>query len=121
MKKIGLIKNEEEYKNALDELEKLMHANIAGEKVDMERYTLLGLVVKHYENEHFPYDEPDPLALIDFILEQQGRDRNYLGREIGRNRVSEIFRGKRKISPRIAVKLHDELHVPGDVLIRAMA
>ena len=33
MKKIGLIKNEDEYKNALDELEKLMHANIAGKRL----------------------------------------------------------------------------------------
>jgi HTH-type transcriptional regulator / antitoxin HigA len=122
MKTGKLIKTEKEYHAALEEIEKLM---LSGDKKgahEDDMYELLTVLIKHYEDVHFPTLPPDPLEAILFRMEQAGLTRKDIEPYFGaRSRISEIFNRKRKISPKIAKKLHNGLNIPSDILIEAMA
>jgi HTH-type transcriptional regulator/antitoxin HigA len=122
MKITRLIKNEKEHHEALEEIEKLMLSVVKKGSHEEERYELLTVLIKHYEDVHFPTPPPDPVEAILFRMEQAGLTRKDIEPYFGaRSRISEIFHHKRKISPKIAKNLHKGLNIPADILIEAMA
>jgi HTH-type transcriptional regulator/antitoxin HigA len=122
MKTLTLIKNEKEYHAALEEIEKLMLSDVKKGSHEDDRYELLTVLIKHYEEVHFPTPTPDPVEAILFRMEQAGLTRKDIEPYFGaRSRISEIFNHKRKISPKIAKNLYKGLNIPSDILIEAMA
>ena len=72
-----------------------------------------------YEDAHFPMDLPDPIEAIKFRLEQQGVDKKALIGIIGnRSRVYEVLRRDRALSLTMIQKLHQQLKIPAEILIR---
>jgi HTH-type transcriptional regulator/antitoxin HigA len=62
---------------------------------------------------------PDPVEAIKFRMEQQGLARKDLEPLIGtRTRVAEILNGKRGLSIGMIRRLHDQLGISAEVLIR---
>lgn len=111
------IRNEGDYERALHRLEELFDAprgSAEGDELDV-----WATLMEAYEREHFPMDLPDPVAAIQFRLEQQGKDSWALvGLIGGRTRVYEVLQGKRPLSLSMIRTLHQKLGIPADVLIR---
>ncbi len=112
------IRSETEYRRALDEMERLWGAR-AGTP-DGDRLDILATLIAAYEAEHDPIDPPDPIEAIRFRMEQEGLTRKDLERILGgRSRVSEILNRKRGLSLRMIRRLHRELGIPAEILIRS--
>jgi HTH-type transcriptional regulator / antitoxin HigA len=112
--KIRILKNEADYEAALAEIEKLM----VSPEPDADRLELLALLVRYYEDKHYPIDLPDPVEAITFRMEQMGLTRKDLERYIGsRSKVSEVLNGKRRLSLSMIKALHDGLGIPAEVLL----
>ncbi len=111
------IKTEVDYRAALKEVETLMttEANTPeGEKLDV-----LVTLIEAYECKHFPLDLPDPVEAIKFEMEQKGLTVKDLEPMIGkRNRVYEILNHKRSLTLNMIRKLHRELGIPAESLIK---
>jgi HTH-type transcriptional regulator / antitoxin HigA len=111
------IRTEADYQAALAEIEGLWGARLdtpAGDRLDV-----LATLIDAYEAEHDPIDPPDPIEAIRFRMEQQGLTRKDLERMLGtRTRVSEILNRKRSLSIGMIRRLHAELGISADVLIR---
>jgi HTH-type transcriptional regulator/antitoxin HigA len=76
-------------------------------------------LIEAYEATHYPVEAPDPIAAIQFMMEQKGLQRRDLERAIGgRGRVSEIFNRKRPLTLPMIRALAPLLDLPADVLIR---
>lgn len=115
---IKLIKNEEDYNQALERLEEIFDAKNG--TVEGDELELLGILIDQYENEYFPIGLPDPIEAIKFRMEQMGYNQNDLANIVGlKSRASEILNRKRKLSLEMIRKLHEALHIPTDVLIQA--
>lgn len=111
------IRTEQDYRIALAEIEKLWGSASGTAKGD--RLDVLATLVDVYESEHFPMDPPDPVAAIKFRMEQQGLKRKDLEGIIGtRGRIAEVLDRKRGLSIAMIRKLHAELGIPAEVLIR---
>lgn len=111
------IRSEADYDAALAEIEKLWGARSGTPEGD--RLDVLATLVDAYEAEHVPMDPPDPIEAIRFRMEQQGLTRKDLERVLGtRTRVSEILNRKRSLSIGMIRRLHVELGISADVLIR---
>ncbi|HEY4125228.1 MAG TPA: helix-turn-helix domain-containing protein [Rhizomicrobium sp.] len=83
---------------------------------------MLATLIDLYETEHYPMDPPDPVEAIKFRMEQQGLTRKDLERMIGtRTRVAEVLNRKRSLSINMIRRLHEELGISADVLIRPSA
>lgn len=116
--KIRVIRDQDTYHAALRELERLMDANPAPGSARAEELELLALVIKSYEDAHYPATPPDPVEAIKFRLEQEGKKPSelepYLG---GREAVRGVLSRKRPLTLRMIRALHRHLGIPAEVLI----
>ena len=111
------IKNDADYRSALQSIEQLMMAEPdtpEGEKLDV-----LVTLVEAYEAKHFPMELPDPVEAIKFEMERKGLSVKDLEPMIGKsNRVYEMLNHKRSLTLRMIWKLHQGLGIPADSLIK---
>ncbi len=117
---LKLIKNKTQYGEAIDRIYVLMQKNLKAGSKESDELEILSLLVKEYENEHFPVPKPNPVEAIRFRMEQMQMTEADLSQVLGyRSRKSEILSGKRKLSLAMIRKLHEVLNIPAEVLIQA--
>lgn len=111
------IKTKADHRAALKEIEALMAAERdapAGERLDV-----LVTLVDAYERKHYPFDLPDPVEAIKFRMEQKGMTPKDLVPMIGRiNRVYEVLSRRRPLTLAMIQRLHSELGIPAESLIK---
>jgi HTH-type transcriptional regulator / antitoxin HigA len=111
------IRSEADYEAALVDAERLWGAKSgtpAGDRLDV-----LATLIDAYEAEHFPMDPPDPVEAIKFRMEQKGLTRRDLESIIGsRTRIAEVLNRRRGLSIGMIRRLHEQLGISADVLIR---
>ncbi len=111
------IRTKADYEAALGELEQLWGAKSGTPEGD--QLDVLATLIDAYESRHFPIDPPDPIAAIQFRMEQQGLTRKDLEPLIGtRARVAEVMNRKRSLSIDMIRRLHEKLGISAEVLIR---
>jgi len=116
--KLKPIKNENDYNQALERLEKIFDAKPGTKEGD--ELEILGILIDNYEKENFPIELPDPIEAIKFRMEQLDYSQNDLAEVIGlKSRASEILNKRRKLSLDMIRKLTEKLHIPSEVLIQA--
>jgi HTH-type transcriptional regulator/antitoxin HigA len=113
--RIRPIRTKADYRAALKEVERLWDAEPGtpdGDVVDV-----LATLIEVYEAEHFPIAAPDPIAAIEFMMEQKGLGRRDLEPAIGsRGRVSEVLTRKRPLTLPMVRALSALLDLPTDIL-----
>ncbi len=111
------IRTKADHKAALKEIESLMMAKFGSS--DGDKLDVLVTLVEAYENKHFPLDLPDPVEAIKFRMEQSGLSVKDLEPMIGKsNRIYEIFNHKRQLTLPMIRRLHSELGIPVESLIK---
>lgn len=111
------IKTKTAYRSALKEIESLMTAR--PNTAEGDRLDVLVTLVETYERKHFPMDFPDPVEAIKFRMEQMGlKPKDLVSMIGGLNRVYEILNRKRPLTLRMVWRLHKELGIPAESLIR---
>ncbi len=111
------IRSEADHGAALAEAERLWGSKTG--TPDGDRLDVLATLVDAYEGEHHPMDPPDPIEAIRFRMEQQGLTRRDLEGIIGtRTRIAEVLNRKRGLSIGMIRRLHEQLGISAEVLIR---
>ena len=111
------IRTEADYRTALKEVESLMTAG--PDTPEGERLDVLVTLIEAYEREHYPLELPDPIEAIKFVMEQRALTVKDLEPMIGRStRVYEILNRKRPLTLKMIWKLHTDLGIPAESLIR---
>ncbi len=117
MNEIKPIRSEPDYEAAVAEVERLWGARAGTREGD--RLDVLATLIDAYEAEHYLIDPPDPIEAIKFRMEQQGLSRKDLEGILGsRTRIAEVLNRRRGLSINMIRRLHDELGISADVLIR---
>lgn len=110
------IRTDVDYDAAVARITQLMGAKAGTAAAD--ELDVLATLVDVYESKRFPINTPDPIAVINFQIEQQGLTRKDLEPMIGsRARVSEVLTGKRALTLPMIRRLHAGLHIPVDILV----
>lgn len=113
---IKLIETEEEYNQAIAQIDLLFDAP-KGSK-EAKELDLLVLVVNKYEEENHPIDEPDPIEYIKIRMEEMGLKAADLVPYMGnKGNVSKVLNRKRGLSIEMIRNLNKGLGFPLDVLI----
>ena len=117
MKHVRPIKNEADYDAALEEIDRLMDARRGTAEGD--RLDVLVTLVEAYEERRWRVDAPDPIDAIKLRMEQRGLTRRDLESILGtKSRVSEILNRKRPLTVEMMRRLHDQLGIPAESLIK---
>ena len=115
--RIKPVRSEKEYEKTLARIDALMDA--APDSPEFEELDVLVHLVELYESRHEPMGYPNPLAAIEFRMEQADlRPRDLIPFIGSRAKVSEVLSGKRAITMPMARALHKHLGVPADVLLQ---
>lgn len=110
------IKNETDYRNALDRLEVIFDAPIDTKEGDEAE--ILSLMIENYENEHYPIEAPDPIEAIKIRMEELNlRQKDLVGIIGGKSRVSEILNRKKKLTVEMIRELERILQISASVLV----
>jgi HTH-type transcriptional regulator/antitoxin HigA len=111
------IRTEADYEAALEEIDRLMDALTGTPEGD--RLDVLTTLVEAYEAQHHPIEAPDPIAALEYFMEQRGITRADLVPLLGsRSRVSEILNRKRRLTIDMAWRLHSVLGLPAEAVIK---
>ena len=111
------IRSAADHRAALAEIDRLMRARkgkAAGDRLDV-----LVTLVEAWEARHVPIEAPDPIAAIQFMMEQKGLSRRDLEPAIGsRARVAEILNRRRALTLPMIRALRPLLDLPADILVQ---
>lgn len=110
------IKNEADYKLAIDRVETLWGAK--KESPEGDELDILVTLIESWEMKNYPILPPDPVEAIKFRMEQMNLTPADVAKIIGsRSRVSEILKRRRKITLKMAKALHKKLMIPAETFL----
>ncbi len=116
---IKVIKTQKDYNEALKDIESLMDRDPKVGSSEANKLELLSLLIKDYEDKHFPVEAPDPIEAILFRMEQGDLQPRALIPYIGsRSKVSEVLSRKRPLTLTMIRALHEGLGIPIKSLIK---
>jgi HTH-type transcriptional regulator / antitoxin HigA len=111
------IKTKRDHTAALKRVDELWNAKANSPEGD--ELEVLSTLIAVYENEHTPIEAPDPIEALKFRLDQMSITREELAKLLGgKNRVSEVLNGKRKLSFAMMKNLHKHLNIPAASFFR---
>ncbi|WP_420635197.1 helix-turn-helix domain-containing protein [Candidatus Palauibacter sp.] len=111
------IKNEADYDAALAKIDNLMGSTPGTPEGDA--LEILVTLVERFEAQHWAIDAPDPLALIEHVMEARGLRQKDLAAVIGSQpHASEVLNRRRSLSLAMIRALAAEWSLPADVLVR---
>lgn len=119
MMDIQPIRTKADHKAALKLVSKLVDLDPAPRTPDGDMLDVMSTLVAAYEAKHFPIEAADPIEAIKFRMDQQGLVPRDLEPMIGRlNRVYEVLARRRPLTLSMVWKLHKQLGIPAESLIR---
>ena len=112
------IRTDDDYRLALATVDSLWKHAVKG-SLEGDHLEIWHTLIHSYEREHYPIPPPDPIEAIKFRIEQMGIGRKGLVGILGsRARVAEVLAGTRALSIAMIRRLHQQLGIPADILIR---
>ena len=114
---VKIIKNEQEYDQALDRADDIFEA--VANTAEGDELELLLLVIKDYEDKHHPVPPPDPIEAIKLTMEEKGMNASDLTRQIGVSKgyVSQLLSRRKPLTASIMKALHKQLGIPAEILL----
>ncbi|MFI5016183.1 MAG: type II toxin-antitoxin system HigA family antitoxin [Hyphomicrobiales bacterium] len=117
-KMIRPLRSEADYDAALEEIEPYFEYEPKPDTPEADRFDLLALVIEDYEKKLWPIKPPDTIDAIRYRMEIGGYTQADLGRLLGsRQRASDILTRKRRLTMKMAWKLHRDWGIPAEALI----
>lgn len=108
-----------DHKAALKLVSRLVDLDPARGTPDGDLLEIMSVLIAAYEAKHFPIEPADCIEAIKFRMDQQGLVPRDLEPMIGRtNRVYEVLAGRRPLTMAMVWRLHKQLGIPAESLIR---
>jgi HTH-type transcriptional regulator/antitoxin HigA len=113
-----VLKTEADYNRAAVRMMEIFHTE-AG-TADSDELDLLIVLVKDYDEKHYPLPELDALEVIKYKMEERGLKAKDLEPLTGsKGHVSAILSGKREITSKMAQKLKNYFSIPAEVFLHS--
>ena len=111
------IKSEADYDSALAVIDNLM--GVAPNTPESDELEILVTLVESYEAKHWPIDAPDPIAVIEHVMEARGLRQKDFAELIGSQpRASEVLKRRRPLTLAMIRALSAKWNLPADILVR---
>jgi HTH-type transcriptional regulator/antitoxin HigA len=115
---LHILKTDQEYEELLDWIDTQFDLNIAPASKTGDDLQVALLLIKQYEDIHFPIPKPDPLLAVKQKMDDKGLKNKDLTAWIGsKSYVSSILSGKKPLTLKIAKVLHQKLGIPAEVFL----
>lgn len=115
---LRIIKTKKEYQAYLQWVDELFDKQVAPNSAEGEQLQVALLLIKEYEDKHFPIPYPDPIDAIKAKMKEMGLKNKDLVDKIGsKGYISALLNKKKPLSLELAKKFHRQLGIPAEVLL----
>jgi HTH-type transcriptional regulator / antitoxin HigA len=115
---IKTIKSKKQYTEALSWVDKMFDKKVKPNSPAGEKLQVMLVLIKNYEDEHFPVPKPDPIDVLKLKMLEKGlKSKDLVGKLGTKGHVSAILSGKKALTLQTAKLLHLEMGIPAEVLL----
>lgn len=115
---LRIIKTEIQYKEYLEWIDKQFDKKVKPDSPMGEKVQVALLLIKQYEDEHYPIPKPDPIEAIKIKMLELGlKNKDLVGKIGSKGYVSALLNKRKPLTLELARIFHKELQIPADVLL----
>jgi len=115
---LRIIKTEIQYEEYLEWIDKQFDKKVKPDSPMGEKVQVALLLIKHYEDEHYPIPKPDPIEAIKIKMLELGlKNKDLVGKIGSKGYVSALLNKRKPLTLELARIFHKELQIPADVLL----
>ncbi len=112
------LKTEEQYDELLQWLDEQFDRKVPPDSPLGEKVQMALLLVRAYEDEHYPIPAPDPIAAIQLKMAEKGlKPKDLVGQIGSKSYVSAILNRRKPLTLAMARFFYQQLHIPASVLL----
>jgi HTH-type transcriptional regulator/antitoxin HigA len=116
--KFKVIKNKKQYNEYLAITDVLLSKKVKKNTAQGEELELLLVLIKHYEDQHFTIEHPDPIEIIKLKMLEKGiRNKDLIGKIGSKGYISSILNKRKPLTLETAKIFKQELEIPSDVFL----
>jgi HTH-type transcriptional regulator/antitoxin HigA len=108
--------NEQDYDWAIREVSSYFEAEPVPGTADGDRFEILSMLIKEYEDKRFAMRYGDPVDVLHFTIESMGKSQAQLANLIEQHRTSEILSRIRSLTLEMIHTISKEWNIPIGVL-----
>ncbi|ULQ52126.1 helix-turn-helix domain-containing protein [Flavihumibacter fluvii] len=115
---LKIIKTKKQYQEYLDWVDKQFNNHIKPNSSQGEKLQVALLLIKQYEDIHYPVPLPDPIEVIKLKMQDLGlKNKDLVGKVGSKGYVSALLNKRKPLTLELARLFHRELSIPADVLL----
>ena len=116
--KLRPIKTEQQYDEMLDWVDAQFDRKVLPDSPAGETLQMALLLIRAYEDEHYPIPSPDPIAAIQLNMADRGlKSKDLVGQIGSKSYVSAVLNRRKPLTLAMARFFHQQLHIPASVLL----
>jgi HTH-type transcriptional regulator/antitoxin HigA len=115
---LKIISSKKEYQQYLKWVDEMFDKKIAPDTPEGEKLQVALLLIKQYEDRHYPVPKPDPIEAIKSKMNDLGlKNKDLIGKVGSKGYVSAILNKRKPLTLELAKVFHNELGIPADILL----
>lgn len=115
---LRIIKTKKQYEEYLDWVDKQFDNQIKPNSPQGEKVQVALLLIKQYEDVHYPIPVPDPIEAIKLKMLELGlKNKDLVGKVGSKGYVSALLNKRKPLTLELAKLFHRELSIPAEVLL----
>jgi HTH-type transcriptional regulator/antitoxin HigA len=116
--KLRPIRNEQQYDEMMGWVDIQFDKKTPPDSQDGETLQIALLLIKAYEDEHYPIPSPDPIEAIKLKMKEKGfRNKDFVGKIGSKSYVSAVLNHHKPLTLEMAKFFHKELGIPAGILL----
>ena len=115
---LKIIKTKKQYQEYLDWVDKQFDRRIKPNSAEGEKVQVALLLIKQYEDIHYPIPVPDPIEVIKLKMQDMGlKNKDLVGKFGSKGYVSALLNKRKPLTLELVKLFHRELSIPAEVLL----
>ncbi len=115
---LRIINTKKQYQEYLDWVDKQFDNHVKPGSPAGEKLQVALLLIKQYEDLHYPIPVPDPIEVIKLKMQDLGwKNKDLVGKVGSKGFVSALLNKRKLLTLELAKLFHKELRIPAEVLL----
>lgn len=115
---LKIIKTKKQYQQYLDWVDKMFDKKVKPASPEGEKLQVALLLIKQYEDDHYPVPVPDAIDAIKLKMQERGlKNKDLVGKVGTKGYVSALLNKRKPLTLELAKLFHRELSIPAEVLL----
>lgn len=115
---LKIIKTEKQYQQYLHWADTMFDKKIKPNSPEGEKLQVALVLIKQYEDKHYPIPVPDPIDVIRLKMRERGlQNKDLVGKVGSKGYISALLNKRKPLTLELARLFHRELDIPAEVLL----